>query len=319
MSLHLLPRPLRYIEAVAEHGSVQGASRALGIAASAIDRHIHAMEEASQTPLFERLPRGMRPTAAGEAVIVMARRWRADAERLDDGLREMRGQERGTVRLAAMDSLANGLLPELAAWLQETHPRIQLACDVLTPPEAGRALDEGTVDLALAFNLAPNRNQHAAWSADLPFGCVTAPHHPLAALETPTMADLARHPTVSQSAVLPSRRYLETRYGWLFADNPPALLSNSLQLLKSSLAEGRLAMLTSELDVLPEIERGTLVWRPLREPGLRPQTISLAVDARRPLTRAARLVLDRLAETVPARLAAARALRAPQTGEETAR
>ncbi|SFH84571.1 LysR family transcriptional regulator [Albimonas pacifica] len=309
MSLHLLPRPLRYVEAVAEHGSVQAASRALGIAASAIDRQIHALEEASQTPLFERLPRGMRPTAAGEAVIVMARRWRADAERLDDGLREMRGQERGVVRLAAMDSLANGLLPELAEWLQAEHPRIQLACDVLTPPDAARALDEGTADLALAFNLSPSRNHHAAWSTDLPFGCVVAPAHPLAALDAVTVADLARHPTVSQSAVLPSRRYLETRYGWLFADNPPALLSNSLQLLKGALAGGRMAMLTSELDVLPELERGTLVWKPLREPGLRPQTIALAVDARRPLTRAGRIVLERLAARAPERLAALRAAR----------
>lgn len=317
MSLHLLPRPLRYVEAVAEHGSVQAASRALGIAASAIDRQIHALEEASQTPLFERLPRGMRPTAAGEAVIVMARRWRADAERLDEGLRDMRGQERGAVRLAAMDSLANGVLPELAEWLQAEHPRIQLACDVLTPPDAARALDEGTADLALVFNLPPDRNHHAAWSAGLPFGCVIAPGHPLAAQESVTVADLALHPTVSQSAALPSRRYLETRYGWLFADNPPALLSNSLQLLKSALAGGRMAMLTSELDVLPELERGALLWKPLREPALRPQTISLAVDARRPLTRAARIVLDRLAARVPARLAALRAARDGR--EETAR
>ncbi|MFK7889825.1 MAG: LysR family transcriptional regulator [Granulosicoccus sp.] len=40
MTLHLVPRQLLYIAAVAEHGSIQAASRALGIAASAIDRHL---------------------------------------------------------------------------------------------------------------------------------------------------------------------------------------------------------------------------------------------------------------------------------------
>lgn len=307
MSLHLLPRQLRYVEAVAEHGSVQAASRALGIAASAIDRHIHALEEASDTLLFERLPRGMRPTAAGEAVIVMARRWRADAARLEEGLREMRGEEIGAVRLAAMDSLANGVLADLAAWLQRAHPRIQLACDVVAPADAARALEDGAADIALAANLPEGRSRHTLWSAELPFGCVVAPSHPLAAAAEVTIAALSAHPTVSQSELLPSGRYLETRYAWLYAQNAPALLTNSLQLLKASLRDGRLAMVTSELDVAPELASGALVFRPLRDRGLRPQTISLTVDARRPLSRAARLVSARLAEALTAALAAARA------------
>jgi DNA-binding transcriptional LysR family regulator len=170
---------LRYVEAVAEHGSIQAASRALGIAASAIDRHIRSLEEASQAPLFERLPRGMRPTAADEAVIVLARRWRADAERLDSGLKEMRGQEHGTVRLAAMDSLANSILPDLVHWLQAEHPRIHLAVNVVTPAEASRELDDGTVDLVIAFNLPQQRHQHRLWTKQLPFGCAMQGTRPM--------------------------------------------------------------------------------------------------------------------------------------------
>ena len=285
MSLHLLPRPLRYVLAVAEHGSVQAASRATGIAASAIDRHIHAMEDASGTPLFERLPRGMRPTAAGEALIVMARRWRADEARLENGLDEMRGQEHGTVRLAAMDSLANGVLPELAGWVQAEHPRIHLSVDIVSPSEAARALDEGSVDAALAFNLPQQRYQHRIWSADLPFGVVVAPTHPLAVRETVDLRALADVPTASQSASLPVRQYLDARYGWLFSQNAPVLVTNSLQLLKHAVAAGEMAILTSELDVLPELEAGTLVFVPLVASGLRPQTIAVVIDTRRPLTR----------------------------------
>ncbi|MEZ5935624.1 MAG: LysR family transcriptional regulator [Alphaproteobacteria bacterium] len=302
MSLHLLPRPLRYVEAVAEHGSIQAASRALGIAASAIDRHIRSLEEASQAPLFERLPRGMRPTAAGEAVIVLARRWRADAERLDSGLREMRGQERGTVRIAAMDSLANGILPELVHWLQEEHPRLHLAVNVVTPAEASRELDDGTVDLVVAFNLPQQRHQHRLWIEQLPFGCALAPSHPLASASEITLRMLSRHATVSQSVLLPIRQYLDSRYGWLFTENEPVLATNSLQLLKQSLRRGSLAMITSALDVLPEIEAGDLVFIPLRERGLKPQTIAVAIDSRRPMQRAARVVADHLAEHMDARL-----------------
>ena len=42
MALHVLPRSLNYLETVARLGSIQAASRSIGIAASAIDRQIIA-------------------------------------------------------------------------------------------------------------------------------------------------------------------------------------------------------------------------------------------------------------------------------------
>lgn len=306
MALHLVPRQLRYIQAVAEHGSVQGASRALGIAASAIDRHVHAMEEASQTLLFERLPRGMRLTAAGEAVIVMARRWQADAERLDSGLKDLRGQEGGIVRIASMDSLANGMLAELVDWVQVEHPRMRLAIDIVTPAEAAQELDVGTVDLVVAFNLPPHRHQHHIWSQDLPFGCAMAPDHPLAGHSAITLNMLSETATASQSDILPIRQYLDRHRGWLFSQNTPMLVTNSLQLLKRTVRQGRLVLITSEMDVLPELEAGELVFVPIKGSGLRAQTISLAIDARRPMARATRVISEKANALLGERMGARR-------------
>jgi hypothetical protein len=80
------------------------------------------------------------------------------------------------------------------------------------------------------------------------------------------------------------------------------LATNSLQLLKQVLKTGSLAMITSELDALPEIEAGELVFVPLRDRDLKPQTISVAIDVRRPLLRAARIVAEYVAETAARRL-----------------
>ncbi|MEQ5872444.1 LysR family transcriptional regulator [Sagittula sp. NFXS13] len=305
MKLHLFPRQLLYVEAVAEHGSVQAASRALGIAASAIDRHIKTLEEANRAPLFERLPRGMRPTAAGEAVVVMARRWRSDAERLEAELQEMRGQERGNVRLVAMDSLANGVLEDLHCWLRAEHPQIRLTLNIATPAAAARELDEGTVEVAMAFNLPRLRHQHVLWSEKLRFGCIVAPEHPLAAEAETTLAKVNGHALVSQSALLPMRQYMEARHAWFFAENTPVLASNSLQVLKRALLQGDVAMITSELDALPELRDGRLVFLPLRDKGLVPPTIAVAIDARRPLSRAARLVAEYLSDRTQALLSEA--------------
>lgn len=303
MALHILPRTLTYLEAVARLGSIQGASRSLGIAASAIDRQIIALEEACQTPLFERHARGMRLTSAGEAAVLLARRWRADEDRLEADLRTMRGEQFGTVRLGAMDSLANSVLPDLVKAFAARYPRIQFAIDIMTPKEAAQGLELGTIDLALAFNLPSDRARHTLWTAPLPFGCVVGKGHPLWGMPQTTLTEAAKHPLAAQSRELPVREYLEKRYGWLFDPAEPALVTNSLQFLKQVLVGGTYLAITSQLDALRELEEGALSFVPLADDGLRPQTISVAVDARRTLPRAARLVGEALAEMLPTRLA----------------
>jgi hypothetical protein len=66
------------------------------------------------------------------------------------------------------------------------------------------------------------------------------------------------------------------------------------------------AMITSELDVLPELRSGDLLFLPLKDKGLVPPTISVVIDARRALSRAARLVAEYLVERTGGLLAEAR-------------
>lgn len=303
MALHILPRAINYLEAVARSGSIQAASRQLGIAASAIDRQIIALEEACQTPLFERHARGMRLTSAGEAAVLLARRWRADEERLEEELRTMRGEQFGSVRLGAMDSLANSILPDFVAEFTARYPRIRFAIDIMTPRDVADELEIGSIDLALAFNLPNDRGRHVLWSASLPFGCVVGSGHPLWTKPSTTLSEAASYPLAAQSRVLPVREYLDKRYAWLFDRAEPALVTNSLQFLKHVLIDGKYVGITSQLDVLHELEIGSLAFVPLIDKGLRPQSISVAVNARRTLPRAARLVGEALSEMIPARLA----------------
>ncbi len=57
-------RVLRYLDEVARVGSIRGAAERLNVASSAINKHVLLLEEAIGEPLFERLPRGLRLTAA---------------------------------------------------------------------------------------------------------------------------------------------------------------------------------------------------------------------------------------------------------------
>ncbi len=309
MSLHLVPRGLLYVEAVADHGSIQAASRAMGIAASAIDRQVILIEERLGVKLFDRVPTGMELSPAGEMLVVLARRWRGDENRVWSDVKKMQGVDLGHIRLVAMDSLANWTIPRFLRRVSAEYPKVRIDVEIATPDVAVVALDEGRADIALAFNLRPQRDIHVTWTEDLPLICIAAPDHPLAGRSETTLRDVRRFPLVLQSRALAIRRILEARHATMVSDERPPIVTNSLQLLKHLVAAGPHVALTSEVDAAQEILSGRLIAIDVSEAPLSKQSISIAVSSRRPLPRICRVVADTLAEDMKSCLDEVRSFR----------
>jgi DNA-binding transcriptional LysR family regulator len=307
MSTRLLPTPLHYADMVARLGSIQRTARELNVAASAINRHLLTLEAELGVRLFERLPRGMRPTPAGDAIIAVARRWRGDLHRVTNEIKDLQGSSQGRVRVAAMDSHANGLLPNLIVRLAAVQPAITLDVEIATTDRAAAALIDDQVDFAMAFNLPPHRDVRIIASEQLPFGCVVAPDHALVSQRSMTLQEVAAYPIVLQSPVLAIRRYLDARHSWLFSKQNPPVVTNSLQLLKTLVRTGRYVAFTSELDAVRELLDGTLKFIPVRDEGAEPQTASVAVTARK-VSRITQIVAQMAAEEMRECLRRVRAL-----------
>lgn len=314
----LVPAALRYAEQVARSGSIQRAAKDLNVAASAINRQVLQLEDTLGVPLFERVAKGMRLTPAGDAIVTLARRWMADERRAAAELRQLQGINQGLVRVVAMDSHVNGILPALIAHLDVRHPRISLDVEVASTDSAVAALTAGEADIAAVFNLSPRRDIHVIWSAELPFGCVIAPDHPLARRPSLSLQEVVAHPIVLQSRALMIRRYLEARHGWLFTQDRKTVETNSLQLVKILAREKGYVAFTSELDAAPELIEGTLVFRPVRDKGAEPQMVSIAMDSRKPLTRVGRIVAEALEALITGVIADVRRAATLPAGPETA-
>lgn len=314
----LHPKALRYLVAVAELGSVQAAAREVSISASAIDRQILLLEDDLGVPLFERLPRGMQLTAAGELLVALSRRWRTDLNRTLSDIQQLQGINHGQLRLAAMDSHANGFLPAFVQVTARDHPRIVIDVEIHSPDEAVAQLLAGEVDIAVAFNLKPQRDLNLLWTADLPLGCAVAAAHPLATLPEVGLQDVVAWPLAVQSRALAIRRYLEKRHSWLLKEARPPLATNSLQLVKSLVRSGSHVALTSELDVGPEVLDGSVRFVPLRDRSAQAQSVSVATSASRPLPRIARIIAESLASFVEQHLQAIRQV-APETKRKKTR
>ena len=298
MRASLVPSALRYVDQVARSGSIQRAAKEMNIAASAINRQILMLERDLGVTPFDRVVSGMRLTSAGDTVVTLARRWRTDERRADADLKRLRGINQGHVRLVAMDSHANGFLPRAVEAIAERHPRISLEIQIASTDEAQTALLGGEADLVAAFNLTPHRDLHVIWRRELPFGCVVATRHELARQKTVSMQEIVAFPIALQHKMLAIRRYLDARHGWLFGEGQRMVETNSLQLVKMLAASGRYVALTSQLDAAAEIIAGTLKFIPVRDKGAEPQTISIAIDTRKPFSKIARIVADQLAESM---------------------
>ena len=187
--------------------------------------------------------------------------------------------------------------------------RVRIDVEIATPDQARTALDNGSADIALAFNLRPHRDIHVIWSAELPLVCIASPEHSLTRVQETKLHDAIAYPLVLQSRALAVRKILEARYAWMLSENRPPVVTNSLQLLKNMVVAGSHIALTSELDVTQEILDGTLKAITLNDRTLTVQNISVAISLRRTLPRICRIVMDELAGDVQTILDQVRARR----------
>ena len=313
MSRSMLPVGLHYFDRVATTGSIQAAARVQNVAASAIDRQILALEDRLGVKLFERLPRGMRLTAAGEVLVGLVRRWRSEELNAVTEIFQLQGVQQGRVSLFAMDSHATSILPQLVRRIAAAHPLIGLSIQIGSTDEAVAALLSGRADVTVAFNLPSHPELRQLWGCSLPFGCVVAPDHPLLELAEVRFQDVVPYPIVLQSKPLVIRSFLETNYSWLFADPHGHIETNSLHLVKNLVRSGGYVAFTSELDVAAELESRTIIFLPIKGSDATPQTSSIAIDASKPLSSIVKVVADCAAAVIETALAAARQAR-PESG-----
>lgn len=143
---------LAYFLAVADVGSFTRAAESLGVAQPTLSRQLRALEDELGAPLVERGGRdGPTLTAAGEAVLPLARRMLADAEGARRTVAEIVGLRRGRVRVGATPSLCIGILADVLRIFHEQHPDIRLELTESGSQPLVAGLVRGDLDVALVI------------------------------------------------------------------------------------------------------------------------------------------------------------------------
>jgi DNA-binding transcriptional LysR family regulator len=151
-------RQLEALVAVVETGSFERAAAQLGIAQSAISRHIKEFESRFEYPLFDRSGRAVRLTLQGGEVLARAQAILRQRDVVVEGFLRTEVIHR-SVRLGVTELCALTWLPQLVAAIRERYPSVNLQLEVdhsITLYEKLRASDLDVVvvpDLFGATNL----------------------------------------------------------------------------------------------------------------------------------------------------------------------
>lgn len=137
---------IRDVLAIADHGSLRNAAQHLGMAQPALTRSIRELEHELDTALFERHPRGMALTAAGEAFVVRMRVVQAELRRAKDELGQIRGQATGRVAIGLSIAANITLLPEILKPFRRQFPHVHLKVVEGVFPELRKQLMEASLD-----------------------------------------------------------------------------------------------------------------------------------------------------------------------------
>ncbi|MFE3034009.1 LysR substrate-binding domain-containing protein [Streptomyces canus] len=143
-------RQMEYFLTVVEEASFTRAADVLHVTQPALSHQIKALERSVGGALLERLPRGVRLTPMGRAFRPHAEVAVRSAAQARRAARATAGAEGGELHVAAVHSVAVGVLPDVFARWHAEHPDVLLHLHEYATSEAlEEQVERGTADLAV--------------------------------------------------------------------------------------------------------------------------------------------------------------------------
>jgi DNA-binding transcriptional LysR family regulator len=145
---HLSLRQLEVLKAVSDTGSMAAAARQLFMTGPAVTQQVQQLEKVLGAPVFDRIGRRLRMTAAGERALSAANDVHTRLAVLAKDMDALRKRDDGTLHLGIL-ATGTHILPPLLAEFRRRAPGIAVHMAVSTRAELARRVKDGEVDIAL--------------------------------------------------------------------------------------------------------------------------------------------------------------------------
>lgn len=183
-------RQLQLFLALAEHGSVTAAARALHITQPTASARLRELSESVGLPLHEVIDRRVHLTDAGRELHAAARRIDDEWQAFEQRMQAMKGGTRGRLRVAVV-STAKYFAPRILGTFCASHPQVEVSLEVLNRDAVVERLRQNLDDLYV-MSMPPTdvEVEHRAFMPN-PLVMIASSRHPLAKKRRIPLASLA--------------------------------------------------------------------------------------------------------------------------------
>jgi len=180
---------LRTFRAVAEQLSFSAAAHELSISQPSVSYQVKELEAVLGLPLIDRLGKRVRLTEAGEVLYEYARRTLTLLDEVALVMEQMRGIERGTLRVGASATVGIYVIPLALGAYKKVHPNLALSLEIGSREMLQERLKRGVLDLAVLSLPIADPNLESTPFMDDELVLVVPAGHPLAGRAGLTLRD----------------------------------------------------------------------------------------------------------------------------------
>jgi DNA-binding transcriptional LysR family regulator len=234
------------------------------VASSAVNRQILALEAEIGDPLFERLPAGLKLTAAGEVLAQHVIGVLRDAERVQSALDALKGLHAGHVELVTLEGLCHHIVPAAIERMNARYPRVTIGVEIVGSERIPSAVAGGDAHLGLAFEVKAQPALRLVASVPYAVGVVALPGSPLAGLASATLNDIRDQAVILPKANFANRAQLDPVMRLAGMQVRGRYEAASIGLMKELVLRGLGVALMTRVGLEAELAAGRLVHVPLR-------------------------------------------------------
>ncbi|AGA30377.1 transcriptional regulator CynR [Singulisphaera acidiphila] len=187
-------RHLRYFLAVADAAHFRHAAESLHVSQPTLSLQVQQLEKELGVPLFDRIGRGVRLTAAGELFRNHARRVLRELEEAQAGLDELDGLKRGRLAVGVVQTVNAYLIPVVVAEFSAAYPGVTLLVEELSASGVEIGVSEGRLDLGVSFVPPADTGLDAELLFEEELVLVIPRRHPWSRRQTVRVSELGNEP-----------------------------------------------------------------------------------------------------------------------------
>jgi DNA-binding transcriptional LysR family regulator len=244
---------LRAFAAVALEGNITRAARRLRTSQPAVSKQVSELEDSLGTVLFDRLPRGVRLTEAGEVLLRHTQRIMAAESAAEAEIAELSGLTRGRLSIGASTTIGSYLLPGVFGSFNRAHPQVRQELEIANTAVIQAMVLDGRIDLGLTEGFLPADQLSAEVVHYDEMVAIAVPGHPLLTRSKVSLRDLRKVPFISRERGSGTRDVIEAAFGEQGIELEPVMALGSTEAVKRAVSAGLGLGIVSRLTVELEL------------------------------------------------------------------